>query len=488
MELIPGEGQIDGHDRFIVPYGDGVPDTMKVVNVSICPTEAANSAGRPALTPELLAASGARYSRTNEGLEKILSRIDRDNIDRSVDGIFRMVDYGHQSIADMAPVAIFIDDLSIFLAYLVWSWCPTAGGQESSTRYIKLDRSGLVDSSLFGLPSDKRSEWYSFMDKCFETYGLALDFWQNVAVAHPESTLTPRTLLDDLSEKAQKKVSRMRRNFAFDRARYFLPVAAMTNMMLIMSSRGWVQLCQNLLSHWLPEANSLGTAICKELQLTTPRMVKHAQQTSSFVEGHRSEFECAIKTAKKLEEAPSGEAPCQSSIEISLPHGISEDNLVEALEHHDNRYAHIGSGACRASVRFSWTAVAIAEIRDLNRHRTGQKHCPLVPQGFYCAKDQLQEGSQLDDRFYELGDYSTKSCHSVLARGCPSYPAWALLGTQFRFEHTTTLDKFIYEAQLRTGPGAHFRYASHLRDAVTVLGLQYPKFATAIPLGVGEPE
>ncbi len=78
---------------------------MKVTQVSIQPTEAAEAFGSPSLTPELLAASAARYSRNNEGLESILSRIDPANLDRSVDSIFRMIDYGHQSIADMVPVA-----------------------------------------------------------------------------------------------------------------------------------------------------------------------------------------------------------------------------------------------------------------------------------------------------------------------------------------------------------------------------------------------
>src|SRR5687768_17801542 len=106
---------------------------MKVTQVAIRPTESSNDAGRPALTPELLAASGARYSRNNEGLDSILSKIDPNNLDKSVDGIFLMIDYGHQSIADMAPVAIFIDDVSLWLAYYIWTLCPTAGGQESST-------------------------------------------------------------------------------------------------------------------------------------------------------------------------------------------------------------------------------------------------------------------------------------------------------------------------------------------------------------------
>jgi thymidylate synthase ThyX len=460
---------------------------MKVTNVSILPTESAKAAGRPTLTPELLAACGARYSRNNEGLGAILSKIDPNNLDKSVDGIFKMIDYGHQSIADMVPVSMFIDDLSIFLAYLIWSWCPTAGGQESSTRYIKLDRTGLVDPSLFGLPENQHKEWYRFMDDCFDAYGSALEMWERVGTENPELTCISNSLLDDSSDKARKQVARMKRNYAFDRSRYFLPVAAKTNMMLVMSSRGWIQLCQNLLSHWLPEAKLLGENIRGELELTAPRMVKHAERKASFVAGHQSELDSIVKAAI-ANDMPLGEAPCRSNIELYLPMGVSEADLVESLQDHDNRYANVGMAGCRTSVRFAWTAVAIAEIRDLNRHRTGQKYCPLIPQGFYCANDQLPAGTQPDKQFALLGDYSTNACRSSLAQGIPGYPAWILLGSQFRFEHATMLDKFIYEAELRTGTGAHYRYASHFRNLVVSLGEQYPKFAAALTLGSSEPE
>ena len=43
---------------------------MNVTQVALCPTFASHAAGRPALTPELLAATGARYSRSNDGLEE----------------------------------------------------------------------------------------------------------------------------------------------------------------------------------------------------------------------------------------------------------------------------------------------------------------------------------------------------------------------------------------------------------------------------------
>lgn len=460
---------------------------MKVTNVSLRETEAAAKAGRPALTPELLAASGARYSRNNEGLEAILSKIDPNNLDKSVDSIFRMIDYGHQSIADMVPVAMFIDDISILLAYLAWSWCPTAGGQESSTRYIKLERDGLVEPGLLGVPKEEHGEWYEFMNRCFDAYSASLEFWKELGDSRPALTKVPTELLNDSSPKALRKVARMKRNYAFDRARYFLPVAAKTNMMLIMSARGWMQLCQNLLSHWLPEANFLGDKIRGELNFNAPRMVKHAERKSSFADGRAAELREIFEMAK-VQEIPTGEAPCLASIDLSLPVGVTENDLVRSLQWHDNRYAFVGSSACRTSARFSWTAVAIAEIRDLNRHRTGQKYCPLIPHGFYCAQDQVPNGLNFEDTLLALGDQSTRSARKSLAGESSGFAAWFLLGSQFKFEHTTTLDKYIYEAELRTGVGAHFRYADHLRESVRVLTDCYPKLTSAIRIGEAEPE
>src|SRR5436190_4306904 len=136
---------------------------MKVTQVAIRPTESSEAAGRPALTPELLAASGARYSRNNEGLDAILSRIDPANLDKSVDSIFRMIDYGHQSIADMVPVSMFVDGISIWVAYLIWSLCPTASGQESSTRYLKISPDNLIPPEQLGIPSDIADHWAELM-------------------------------------------------------------------------------------------------------------------------------------------------------------------------------------------------------------------------------------------------------------------------------------------------------------------------------------
>ncbi len=474
---------------------------MNVTQVSIQPTDAAIASNSPALTPELLAASAARYSRNNEGLASILDRIDPDNMDKSVDSIFRMLDYGHQSIADMVPVAMFMDGISIWLSYYVWTLCPTAGGQESSTRYIELGADALVDPELLGIPEELIPEWQISMVKAFEAYQKSLELWESIGDQHPSLTAIPDEILKDTSEKGLKTQARMKRNYRFDRARYYLPVATATNMMLVMSSRGWAQLCQNLSSHPLPEAQALADSIRKELKLSAPRLMKHSVRQPSITHGMQTEFQAlAAKAATGLPttlsaEASSTECPPSATVVVSAPSDQCGSLFSDDLEYHDNRYAWIGSTLCRTAVRFGWDAMAMGEIRDLNRHRTGNKHCPLIPLGFYAALEQLPavSGSESEEEkalrdLNSTGRSLSAKAHEQLAEHDASYIYWTLLGTQFSFEQITTADKFIYEAELRTGIGSHFRYAKHLKDALEAWYTQYPETRGLILEGNAEPE
>ncbi len=474
---------------------------MKATLVSLIPTEQAQQAGRPALTPELLAASGARYSRNNEGLEAILARIDPENMDRSVDSIFRMVDYGHQSIADMAPVGIFIDNISIWLACHVWSLCPTAGGQESSTRYIEIDPEALPDPASLGI--SPAAHWQAEMQAAFQAYSQALTHWTTIGEAHPEQTAIPKDLLAATDEKSRKTVARMMRNYRFDRARYFLPAAASTNMMMVMSARGWVQLCQYLLSHPLPEPQKLGTCVRQELALASPRLLKHATRQEGMAAGMQDEWQRLAQQAATegmpanlSPNAPTAEAAPHATLEISIPPDVTDADITAALTHHHNRYGWTGSALKRTSVRYRWQAMALGEIRDLNRHRTGNRYLPMLPVGFYTALDQLpaQPAPALKEtvaairNLQETGRRITAHARDRLAQNDPSSVYYTLLGTQFPFERCTTADKFIYEAELRTGIGAHYRYAKHYRDTLALWYQRFPETRHKILEGSAEPE
>ncbi len=77
---------------------------------------------------------------------------------------------------------------------------------------------------------------------------------------------------------------------------------------------------------------------------------------------------------------------------------------------------------------------------------------------------------------------------SLLKSEDPTYLYWTMLGTQFPFEHITTADKFIYEGELRTGTGAHYRYAKHLRDVLELWFKKFPATREFITVGGAEPE
>ena len=73
---------------------------MKVTGLALVPPPTA--ADLPKVTPELLASVLARYSRSNQGIGAILSKVDLANPDASIDRILNFVDYGHGRVRFVA--------------------------------------------------------------------------------------------------------------------------------------------------------------------------------------------------------------------------------------------------------------------------------------------------------------------------------------------------------------------------------------------------
>ena len=122
---------------------------MKVTGLALVPPPTA--ADLPQVTPELLASVLARYSRSNEGLAKILEKVDVAHPDESIDRILKFVDYGHASIGGLTGgLAVAVDNVSMWLAYKLFEISPMADGQESSTRYITMDASNLPPAGELG--------------------------------------------------------------------------------------------------------------------------------------------------------------------------------------------------------------------------------------------------------------------------------------------------------------------------------------------------
>lgn len=470
---------------------------MKVQYVSICPTQEAENNNCHSFTPELLASVGARYSRNNEGLDSIASKIDHNNLDKSVDNIFKMLDYGHASIADMTPIALFIDDISQFAAYYLWTLSPTAGGQECSTRYIKIDKNSLIDSDDLGIPIYLKTEFDKYNTLSFTNYQIALEAWGEIANKYPEITKIPQSLLNSDNDKDKKIVSRMKRNFAFDRARIFLPLSAKTGVMMIQSARAWSSIASHLQSHYLKELRILGREIADKMSYGAPRLLKHSQPNEANKKHITNELHLLLQSSTSTlwtnykKHDNTDDVITESYLDTQDLFYDSE-LVANSCKYRTNRYSPFGNIIARTVARFCWIGISFGEIRDLNRHRTGTKYCPLIPLGFYSANDQLPE---IEDELISVIKRCSYSFNGTASRAkelleqrIGEYIYFTSLGHQYYFEHVTTADKFLYEMELRTGVGAHYKYAEHCRNILNLWFNKYPETKFYIFEGSAEPE
>lgn len=448
---------------------------MRITGLALVPPPTA--ADLPKVTPELLASVLARYSRSNEGLETILSKVDLANPDASIDRILKFVDYGHASIGGLTGgLAIALDDVSMWLAYKIFEIATMADGQESSTRYITMNAANVPTAEELGVPSDLAARWNDVLARSFAAYNVEYARLDAAAVAEPQRVRLP-------ADAKPAVVTRLRKNYALDRARYFIPFATRTNLGLVQSSRMWATTVKQLDSLPQREARAAARLIRDELLKQSPRLMRHSFADKSYEEQARQELAASLALAKTRLSVDQLADEVWVHIDRATPPWLPETQPVsEALRHRANRYGQQGSATRRMRVAFAWNNMALAELRDLNRHRTGYRFSPMIQAGFYLPPeiDRAPHSALLADQL--------KLTRELVERGSPAYVYSLLLGAQTPFEHGTHADKFIYEAELRTGMGAHYRYAEHLSAALKQFLIQVPEAREWVVEGTAEPE
>ncbi len=448
---------------------------MKVTGLAIVPPPEA--ADMPRVTPELLASVLARYSRSNEGLGAILEKVDLANPDASIDRILRFVDYGHASIGGLTGgIAMAVDDVSMWLAYKLFEIAQMADGQESSTRYIAMRDDNLPAPEEIGLDEDLVPGWRRLMEDAFAAYNEEFARLDAIAEENPEMIRCP--------EGAKPAViKRIRKNFALDRARYFVPFATRTNLALVMTSRMWAETVKHLASLPQVEAQTAAGLLREQLKRLSPRLMRHSEAEESFVRQAAADLDNSFTaglSALSMERLPD-EVWVRTDSEAP-PFLPETQSVSDALRHRANRYGRVGRALRRMRVTFAWNNIAVAELRDLNRHRTGNRFTPLIQNGFYLPPE-------IDAAKYRpFLERQTALLKQMLERRSAGYTYALLLGSQTPFEHSTQADKFLYEAELRTGMGAHFRYAEHLSGALSRFYETVPEARDWVEEGAAEPE
>jgi thymidylate synthase ThyX len=448
---------------------------MRITGLALVPPPSA--ADLPKVTPELLASVLARYSRSNDGLAAILAKVDLAQPDASIDRILKFVDYGHASIGGLTGgLAVALDDVSMWLAYKIFEIAQMADGQESSTRYITMDAANVPSADELGVPADLAAEWREVLAQAFAAYHAEYARLDALAAAEPARVRVP-------ADAKPAVVTRLRKNYALDRARYFIPLATRTNLGLVQSSRMWAATVKHLASLPHPEAQAAAGLIREELLKQSPRLMRHSLADQSFAAQAQQELAASLALGReRLSAEPLADAVWVHVDRATPPWLPQTQPVAEALRHRANRYGQQGTATRRMRVTFAWNNLALAELRDLNRHRTGHRFTPLIQAGFYLPPE--------IDRATHAGLLTRQKAltRALLDRGSPAYVYSLLLGAQTPFEHSTHADKFIYEAELRTGMGAHYRYAEHLSAALRAFCAEVPEARDWVVEGTAEPE
>jgi hypothetical protein len=254
-------------------------------------------------------------------------------------------------------------------------------------------------------------------------------------------------------------------------------------MALVMSSRMWTEAIKHLESLPQEEAHVCAGAIRDELTKFSPRLVKHSKSEFSFEYQARQEFEYSLKLGLETLSTDNRADEVWVNVDNELPDFLPEmQSMEDALGQRANRYGRCGTSIRRMRVGFAWNNMAIAELRDLNRHRTGHRFTPMIQNGFYLPPEVDPAPHQA------LLNRQKALLKSLMELKSPAYVYGLLLGSQTPFEHSTHADKFVYEAELRTGMGAHFRYAEHLSKALHKFWELVPESKPYITEGTAEPE
>lgn len=176
------------------------------------------------LAPEVQAVAFAKYSRSQESVK---TTIDELTDEKSAEFHEKWVlGYGDASVADMAVLAIALENVSMIASKAVEDF-RLASYQEKSTRYVPFDPTRYHRPALFMTQTEHAHTYTHAIEDLMNGYTHILDRMK-------EYFRAKYTKPEDITDKAYEHKLRAR---SLDVARYVLPVSTLTNFGMIASAR-----------------------------------------------------------------------------------------------------------------------------------------------------------------------------------------------------------------------------------------------------------
>ncbi len=206
------------------------------------------------IQPEVQAYAMAKYSRSRNSMRRSIAELSLQRAEEFLESFY--FQYGHRSIADLAHVAMAVENVSILAAIAVvdqqvWD------GQERSTRYQDFARTGYYTPDTIAASSDAHAYRHA-ADTLFTEYA---------ALSKELTALLVETVgkPDTMDEGDYKRTLRAR---AFDVTRALLPLATITSVGQITSARTLERQIAELLSSPLAEIRAVAEDLRAACQQT----------------------------------------------------------------------------------------------------------------------------------------------------------------------------------------------------------------------------
>lgn len=486
--------------------------------------------------PEIQAYAMARYSRSARSMRESIRELSGQQAAEFLNTFY--FQYGHRSIADLAHVAVAIENVSLLAALRVTDE-PLWDGQERSTRYQDFEKSGFYRPPE--LSAADAAQYEQAIAMLMATYRALSDA---LAVALLDALAVP----NGQSPRAHERTLRAR---AFDVARGLLPLATHTSLGQVVSARVLERQIARLLADPLPEVRAIGEdlrragavpaydllaeriaalldrlppdtpddarAALRELaepRPPAPTLVRHTQPDAY---AQRTYEELAAWAAAYLELPP---PDLSTPVELATPRDPTEETLAtlcyRVAAGHSFRQVLEAVRALRPAQQRDLLALAtkhrgphdevlrehragyafifdllvdVGAYRDLHRHRRCVHVAQAIGPGLGWDSAEQVFGLGLGPAAEAalaagLGTHYERALRDATAAAgaLPAGVGVYLLPLASRVRALTKMDaaEAAYVVELRTGPGGHFAYRLAAWRMYEALRAQYPELARSI--------
>lgn len=421
------------------------------------------------LPPAVQATILAKYSRSAESARQLVKEISSEEADKFQDKW--VVQYGHNSVAELATIPICFEGVSIVASKFLESW-PRAGYSEKSTRYQEFSPDSFVS------PPGGSNTMKNFASKYYRAYQQMLE---------PMNRICAIKMNKDPDDPATKK-DRTVRARAFDNIRYMLPAGTGTNLAAVINMLDARHMIKGLRGHPNLEFQAIGEQVYNAVIQVAPTLVKHTEP-DQFTLRTRSLGNIGLEyfdfhnpkpyvrfsdyDQSHLNRNSDSSTTIKFKAKVADLYGM---NWPTFCKHMETRPSHSEVPQVFRTVDMTFDIMMdYGAYRDLQRHRRCEQFSENLSPGYgYVIPDDII-GTELE----ELYCNTMNLIHSYEDEDVIHDPIliqyMVPLGYLHRTEFKMDMAELYYITELRTKPQGHISYRRIAFDMFDIASKRWPE-------------